>query len=530
MPDSTREQWKNPFPMIPIAKQPDSTIGSDAFAGSCYPMPTAHPSDPLFRDFDPKFEVMWANDGSDMPKNWPAWYRGMILACISFATLVVIMTSTAYAPGIPGMMDSFGIENKTVPILGVTTYLFGLALGPLVLAPLSEIYGRRPVYIVSLLLFSIFLIPSAIAQNLETILVTRFLAAFVGSVVMSGSPGTLNDICDDRTRTRYLSIWILGAVNGPVIGPVFAGIIVQYAGWRWISWWLVILAFVSCAMMAGLKETHGNVILRQRCEILKTIDGRFWSQASIGENVSIFDRLNASLRQPINMCLHYDNANILFRTFWDLYVAIVYAILYLCIVGYPIVFSQMRGWSPAVASLPFLSIGLGSCLTVIAEPKIQAITKRISSQTTGASTDSTLPIILVGGTLIPIGQLLFAVSATPPNSAVVPILAGFPLGIGNMLVFLYVANYLATCYKAHAASALAGHASMRYLGAALLPLLAPVMYGYLGPLVTGLILMAILTVLAAVPILFIKRGEYFKAGSRLAHGSSVCREKGCRTS
>ena len=122
--------------------------------------------------------------------------------------------STAYAPGIPGMMESFGIENRTIPILGVTTYLFGLALGPLVLAPLSEVYGRRPVYIVSLLLFSIFLIPSAMAQNFETILVTRFLAAFVGSVVMSGAPGTLNDICDDETRTRYLSIWILGAVNG----------------------------------------------------------------------------------------------------------------------------------------------------------------------------------------------------------------------------------------------------------------------------------------------------------------------------
>jgi hypothetical protein len=192
--------------------------------------------------------------------------------------------------------------------------------------------------------------------------------------------------------------------------------------------------------------------------------------------------------------------------------------------------SASISYSNIPTGLPFLSIGLGSCLTVIAEPKIRGIIKRLSSQATGASADSTLPIILVGGTLIPIGQLLFAVSAAPPNSAVVSILAGLPLGIGNMLIFLYVANYLATCYKAHAASALAGHASMRYMGAALLPLLAPVMYGRLGPLVTGLILMAILTVLAAVPIIFMKRGEYFKARSRLAHGSDVCKVKGCKTS
>lgn len=204
----------------------------------------------------------------------------------------------------------------------------------------------------------------------------------------------------------------------------------------------------------------------------------------------------------------------------------MYAILYLCIVAYPIVFSQIRGWSPAVAGLPFLTIGLGSCVTVFAESKIRAIMKKLSS---GDSGDATLPIILIGGLLIPLGQLLFAVSAKPPNSPVVAILAGFPLGVGNMLIFLYVSNYLATTYKAHAASALAGSAATRYMGAALLPLLAPVIYGRLGPLVAGLILMSILIVLAAVPIIFMRHGDYFKARSALAHGNDVCKVKGCKS-
>lgn len=102
--------------------------------------------------------------------------------------------------------------------------------------------------------------------------------------------------------------------------------------------------------------------------------------------------------------------------------------------------------------------------------------------------------------------------------------------MGNMLIFLYVADYLATCYKAHAASALAGHASMRYMGAALLPLLAPVMYDRLGPRVTGLILAAVLTLLAAVPIIFMRYDDYFRTKSQLAHGNEICQEKGCKTS
>lgn len=86
MSDSTSEQWKKPFPAMPISEHLDP---SKPFAGACYPMPIAYSSDPLLLDRDPIFEVTWAKDGSDMPKNWPAWYRGVILACISFATLVV---------------------------------------------------------------------------------------------------------------------------------------------------------------------------------------------------------------------------------------------------------------------------------------------------------------------------------------------------------------------------------------------------------------------------------------------------------
>jgi MFS family permease len=124
------------------------------------------------------------------------------------------MVSTAYAIGIPGMAKDFGTQDRTALTLGVSTYLFGLSIGPLVLAPLSELYGRRPVYIVSLFSFAILLIPSAVAPNLATILITRFMAAFMGSVVMSSAPGTLNELADEETKTVYFSVWILGAVNG----------------------------------------------------------------------------------------------------------------------------------------------------------------------------------------------------------------------------------------------------------------------------------------------------------------------------
>jgi MFS family permease len=128
------------------------------------------------------------------------------------------MYSTSYTSGIPGMLENFHLQSKTLVVLGITTYLMGLALGSVVLAPLSEVYGRRPVYLIALFIFVVLVIPSALAQNLATILVVRFFGAFAGAAMISNSPGTVSDIVNDETRALAFSIWSLGPMNGK--GPL----------------------------------------------------------------------------------------------------------------------------------------------------------------------------------------------------------------------------------------------------------------------------------------------------------------------
>lgn len=128
------------------------------------------------------------------------------------------MYSTSYSAGIPGMMETFGITNKTLLVLGITTYLLGLAIGSVILAPLSEMYGRRPIYLCAMALFTVLVLPCALAQNLESILVTRFFGALAGSAMISNAPGTVGDIVSDEYRALAFSIWSIGPMNGPVIG------------------------------------------------------------------------------------------------------------------------------------------------------------------------------------------------------------------------------------------------------------------------------------------------------------------------
>jgi multidrug resistance protein len=183
---------------------------------------------------DPNFEIDFEDGDPSDPHNWPFWYRCLTIFTISYSTLTVVMYSTSYTSGIPGIMSTFNIDSKTIPVLGITTYMIGLALGSVVLAPLSEMYGRRPIYLIAMAMFCLLTIPCALASNLEAILITRFFGAIAGSALISNSPGTVNDIVTEEYRALAFSLWSIGPMNGPVVGPLVGGFVFQYLGWRWV--------------------------------------------------------------------------------------------------------------------------------------------------------------------------------------------------------------------------------------------------------------------------------------------------------
>lgn len=124
---------------------------------------------------NPSFEVDFEENDPDDPRNWPLWYRSYTIFAVSFATWSTVLYSSSYTSGMPGMMEEFSITSEPVATLGVTTYLFGLAIGSLVLAPLSEIWGRRPVYIGSMAFFALMVLPCALGTSLGEILGVRFI-------------------------------------------------------------------------------------------------------------------------------------------------------------------------------------------------------------------------------------------------------------------------------------------------------------------------------------------------------------------
>lgn len=198
------------------------TPGEDAFSRKAPSVGTTGTN-------NPDYEVDWddENDASN-PKNWPTWYKGLAVALISWSTWVVVVYSTSYTAGLKEMMIDFNISSEPVVTLGITTYLLGLAMGSVILAPLSEMYGRRPVYMVCMFVFMVLIIPCGIGSTLTEVLVVRFFGAAAGSAMVANSPGSVSDIVTDEYRALALSLWSIGPLNGPTFGPLIGGFSTQY--------------------------------------------------------------------------------------------------------------------------------------------------------------------------------------------------------------------------------------------------------------------------------------------------------------
>ncbi len=126
--------------------------------------------------------VGWdSQDDPDMPLNFPRRKKLLLVGLVSSITFVTPFASSILSPGIAHLDEDFGNSNDTVGALTVSIYLLGYVIGPLFLAPLCEIYGRKPVLGAANVFFCIWQIGCALAPNIESLIVFRLFSGIGGA-------------------------------------------------------------------------------------------------------------------------------------------------------------------------------------------------------------------------------------------------------------------------------------------------------------------------------------------------------------
>lgn len=150
-----------------------------------------------------------------------------------------------FAPGVPDIMVEFKSSNENLATFLVSVYVLGFAFGPLLAAPLSEIYGRALVFNIANVLFIIFTVATALSQNMGMMIAFRFFMGFAGSTPVTNGSGTISDMFPVEQRGKAMAVWAMGPLLGPCIGPVAGGFMIQDVGWRWAFWVIAIAVSVT---------------------------------------------------------------------------------------------------------------------------------------------------------------------------------------------------------------------------------------------------------------------------------------------
>ena len=190
--------------------------------------------------------VSWDSpDDPANPLNWSSWRRWTLISLVSTVTFMAGLSSSMFAPGIPRLLVEFHSTNSTLGSFVVTVFVLGLAFGPLVWAPLAEIYGRLIVQHVGSAGFLLFTIACALSTNLSMLIGMRLLQGTFASSSLTNGGAIIADMVRQEERGFAMAMYTLGILLGPSVGPVAGGFLAAAKGWRWIFWLVSILVRVA---------------------------------------------------------------------------------------------------------------------------------------------------------------------------------------------------------------------------------------------------------------------------------------------
>jgi len=446
------------------------------------------------------------------PMNWPFSKKCRVTGVFASMTFCITFSSSVFSTATEITAQLYGVSNE-VMILGTSLFVLGFSVGPLIWGPISELYGRRIPLFTGFIILAILQVPVAVAQNIETIMICRFLGGVFGCAPLAVVGGALADFWNPVDRGVAVAVFSASTFIGPVAGPIVGGFITEsYLGWRWTQWiTLIMVSFFACLGLLFVPETYAPVLLQRKAKKIR-FETQNWAIHSAADErkVDFHDIVTRYLLRPFAMLLKEPILVLL-----TLYMCLIYGLIYLLFEAYPISFQMQRGWSAGVGALPFLGVTVGVLVgvAIITYTTMTRFARKLKKHGR-VIPEERLPPMIVGAVLLPAGLFWFAWTSSPEITWVPQVLAGIPIGAGILMIFMQGLNYIIDVYLMHANSAIAANTLVRSLAGAGFPMFATPMYQNLGVAWATSLLGFLAVVMAPVPVLFFIYGSRIRAMSK----------------
>jgi MFS family permease len=458
--------------------------------------------------------VEWSDNDPKNPFNYSFSIKAFMTFQLGMLAMVGSLGSSIVAPSQNAIAAEFQL-TELVSFLPVSMYVIGFIFGPSIWAPVSEIWGRRWSLLPPMIGLVLFSIGTAVSKSLAALLVTRFFAGIFGSAPVSNVTAALGDIWMPRVRGTAVALYAVCVIGGQLLGPTIGAAITvnPHLGWRWTEYIFAIwTAVVSILSLFCLPETYAPYLLKKRAVQLRAEKNEPWHHPHEDMRLDPRSILTKHLTRPVLMFFTEPAVTAI-----TLYASFTFGLLYMTLEIYPIVYAEQRGWSPVIATTPFLAMFVGVFCALLINIGNQPAYQRASEKVGGKPVpEARCPPMFVGGVCFAIGLFLFGWTANPSvhwSASVVG--CGF-IGAGMNVTFQQCINFLIDTYRVYAASAVSANTLMRSILAATLPLAARKMVRSLGVGPAMSVLGGIAVLALPIPFFFIRYGARLRARSRFS--------------
>lgn len=469
------------------------------------------PRDPSTTLSSTHLSSQWDRDPRNA-RNWSTIRKFSTCLIISSIGFTSTLATSIYSPGTSSVAHEFRISH-TVALLPLSTYALGMGFGPTIASPLSEMLGRRFVYLATTPVFAAFILGSGFCKSIASLCVCRFFAGFFGAPAVSIASATIADMFAPDRRgvplAMYYCIPFLGSLGGPMVG----GFVVEAKGWRWTQWTtLLFAAAVFPLLYVFVRESYRKVLIRN-------IARRERLEAPLLPDSSKIVRyfFTTTVARPVHMLVTEPIVGLV-----CVYGSFQFALLYTFITGSPYVFAVTYGFDVAGQSLSFLGLIVGA---IVAGMVLVAMDYYIY-QAKCRHFRSTTPVLefppeyrlypsMLGSIILPAGLFFFAWTAQPHIHWIVPIIAQAITILGSITVYASSNIYMVDTYgPLYGASAAGANSLTRYTLTASFPLFTLQLFKHLG-VNWGASLLGFCTLaMAPIPWVFWRWGPQLRGRSR----------------
>ncbi|KAK2030762.1 major facilitator superfamily transporter [Colletotrichum zoysiae] len=321
------------------------------------------------------------------PRNWSTAVKILHTAIPCFLAFEITFATSITVPATTEIMLEFSI-SRTRSILPLTLYTLGLAVGPLFIAPFSEVFGRKYIYAVSCTCLLAFLGGSSAATTFPALLACRFLAGTLGSSGIAVGAGTIADVWELGKGAGASLLFIFGPFLGPTLGPLAGAYVLEDrdGDWRWTQYVLLMVGAPIWVGILLMRETSKSWILRKENGEPAVTLGR------------IGDLAKRAVTRPTKMLF----TEIIVSSL-ALYTAFAYAMIFSYFASCSYVLQRYYGFNLRQVGLSFISVVIGYILAIFVYGFLDTRFRMPSVRAGTATPEQRLYAALVGSILLPAG-------------------------------------------------------------------------------------------------------------------------------